>query len=50
MFFFLKQYFPNFTFDEMVKEYKGQDSSNWLDELIYRLTYATYRDAYRALY
>jgi hypothetical protein len=34
----------------MVKEYKGQDESNWLDELVYRLTYAAYREAYRVLY
>ena len=31
----------------MVKEYKGQDQSNWLDELVYRLTYATYHNAYK---
>ena len=49
-FIFLQQYFPNLTFDEMVKEYKGQNESNWLDELVYRHTYATYGDAYRTLF
>ena len=49
-FIFLQQYFPNFTFDEMIKEFKGQNESNWLDELVYRFTYATYRDSYRTLY
>ena len=34
----------------MVKEYKGQDESNWLDELVYRLTYDIYRNSYRELY